>query len=87
MAHQPPFTSKQEPVLLSAGWDSSREGSTVARHEWKGLNKLRSLEDWNERASQERRETTRRRRSARIQARGSDRMPGTYLGDEGDDLF
>ncbi|KAI6031543.1 hypothetical protein PISMIDRAFT_392199 [Pisolithus microcarpus 441] len=42
--------SSTEPVMMSVGWDDSRTGgSTVARHEWKGLSKMSySLEDWTE---------------------------------------
>ncbi|KAF8665431.1 hypothetical protein AX16_000450 [Volvariella volvacea WC 439] len=37
----------QEPILLSAGWESNHGGSTVVRHEWEGLSKSRgSIEDW-----------------------------------------
>ena len=44
---------KQEPVILSAGWESGTMGSrsSVARHEWKGLTKMAPgrLEDYLER--------------------------------------
>ncbi|KAI0651973.1 WD40 repeat-like protein [Trametes meyenii] len=51
----------QEPILMSTGWLGRRwglsEGSVVARHEFKGLSKLRgSLEDWVERDRAERAE-------------------------------
>ncbi|KAF8921890.1 WD40-repeat-containing domain protein [Mucidula mucida] len=37
----------QEPVMMSAAWANSRGGSILARHEWKGLQKMGgSLEDW-----------------------------------------
>ena len=33
--------------MMSAGWDSGRGGSILARHEWKGLNKMQgNLKDW-----------------------------------------
>ncbi|KAJ7664937.1 WD40-repeat-containing domain protein [Mycena rosella] len=75
----------QEPVLMSAGWESGRGGSRVARHEWKGLSKMGgSLEDWVEKDAQER-----TRRSARLQhlsARGRrGTMPGAFGSDGSDD--
>ncbi|THH13014.1 hypothetical protein EW146_g7163 [Bondarzewia mesenterica] len=41
---------RDEPVILSAGWESDRMGSSVARHEWKGLAKMAPgvLEDYLE---------------------------------------
>lgn len=71
---------------MSAGWESIRGGSVVAKHEWKGLSKMgHSLEDWTEkeRLEQRQREATAQRRSARVQ-QGRDRravstlMPGSF---------
>jgi len=73
----------QEPVLMSAGWEARNglSGSSIARHEWKGLLKrkgegLRSgeLEDFVE-----------RRRSSRTQA-DHFRMPGLFMGSDDDDF-
>ena len=39
---------------MSAAWDSTRGGTAIARHEWKGLSKmLYKLEDWVEKEEQE----------------------------------
>ncbi|KAJ3489586.1 hypothetical protein NLI96_g2008 [Meripilus lineatus] len=71
----------QQPILMSAGWLGtgwgSREGSVIARHEWKGLSKMRySLSDHVEKQKMERDERARRRAS-----RGTTvSMPG-YLSD------
>ncbi|KAJ7663629.1 WD40-repeat-containing domain protein [Mycena rosella] len=89
----------QEPVLMSAGWESGRRGwesgrdpwesgrggSRLARHEWKGLSKMGgSLEDWVEKDAQEG-----TRRSARMQhlsARGRrGTVPGAFGSDDSDD--
>ncbi|KAI0931267.1 hypothetical protein AcW1_001283 [Taiwanofungus camphoratus] len=57
----------EQPVLMSAGWLggrwSSREGSVIARHEWKGLSKRAScaVEDWAEKQKLERAERAQRR--------------------------
>ncbi|KAJ7157164.1 WD40 repeat-like protein [Mycena filopes] len=80
----------REPVLMSAGWESGRGGSRVARHEWKGLTKMAgSLEDWVVKQTQEARENT-TRRSARLQdlsARSRrETMPGTFESDDSDQL-
>lgn len=51
----------REPVMFSAGFEGSRSGSTVARHEWKGLAKTKgALEDYVERRRLETAEPTRR---------------------------
>lgn len=68
---------------MSAGWESGRGGSRVARHEWKGLSKMGgSLEDWVEKNAQE----GQSRRSTRLQQlAGRERrstMPGTFESDE-----
>ncbi|KAJ7767734.1 WD40-repeat-containing domain protein [Mycena metata] len=77
----------QEPVLMSAGWESGRGGSRVARHEWKGLTKMAgSLEDWVVREHQEAKEKENvTRRSARLQQASAQRretMPGTFESDD-----
>ncbi|KAJ7110375.1 WD40 repeat-like protein [Mycena crocata] len=77
----------QEPVLMTAGWESGRGGSRVARHEWKGLLKMGgSLEDWTEKHVQEGSSPT--RRSTRLQqlaARGRRAMPGAFGSDNDSD--
>ncbi|KAE9409145.1 WD40 repeat-like protein [Gymnopus androsaceus JB14] len=80
----------QQPVLISAAWESMRTGSTLARHEWKGLSKMsNSLQDWNEKRRQEQAEgggSSGRRRSERQQTLRRLLMPGTYfVGDDDDD--
>ncbi|KAJ7455934.1 WD40-repeat-containing domain protein [Mycena galericulata] len=76
----------QEPVLMSAGWESGRGGSRVARHEWKGLAKMGgSLEDWVERNVQEG-STRRSTRLQQLAARGRrSTMPGTFESDDDSD--
>ncbi|KAL0570845.1 hypothetical protein V5O48_011117 [Marasmius crinis-equi] len=74
----------QQPVVMSAAWESRRTGSTLARHDWKGLSKLAgSLEDWNEKRRQEEREggNPSRTRSGRV----TTRMPGSLV-DLDDDM-
>lgn len=45
----------QEPIMMSVGWESIQGGSTVARHEWKGLSKMSNkLEDWVQKQQDER---------------------------------
>ncbi|KAJ6541801.1 WD40-repeat-containing domain protein [Mycena capillaripes] len=72
----------QEPVLMSAGWESGRGGSRVARHEWKGLSKMGgSLEDWVEKnnAHQGSMPTRRSTRLQQLSARSRrSTMPGTF---------
>lgn len=68
---------------MSAGWESGRGGSRVARHEWKGLSKMGgSIEDWVEKQYHEKQEANSPRRSTRLQqlsARGRRAtMPGTF---------
>ncbi|KAF8079014.1 WD40-repeat-containing domain protein [Lyophyllum atratum] len=75
----------QEPVIMSAAWESSHGGSTVARHEWKGLLKMPgALEDWVEKNKQEERETSGRRRSVRLSNRRSSQrhVPGAFEDEE-----
>lgn len=71
----------QEPVLMSVGWESSRVGgSTVARHEWKGLSKMAySLEDFTEKQHIERGEQATRR------VAGYRRVPGAFEEDDEED--
>ncbi|KAK0465467.1 WD40-repeat-containing domain protein [Desarmillaria tabescens] len=80
----------QEPVMMSAGWDSGRGGSILARHEWKGLSKMSgSLEDWVAREESERHAMENVRRSSRLatqRRRDFSLIPGAYLdGDEYDE--
>lgn len=65
----------QQPVLMSAGWQNSGGKSVVARHEWKGLSKLRRLEDWIAKEREEEQE----RESRRLH---STRLPGAFTSDE-----
>lgn len=65
----------QEPVLFSAGWESRHNslGSTIARHEWKGLSKVPgALEDWVTKQKVERQE--RQKQYERAQRR----IPGMW---------
>ncbi|TBU63826.1 WD40 repeat-like protein [Dichomitus squalens] len=67
----------QEPILMSTGWLGRRwglsEGSVIARHEWKGLSKLRNkLEDYVEKQKSERADRAQRR----AVRRGT--MPGSF---------
>ncbi|KAJ3879454.1 WD40-repeat-containing domain protein [Lentinula edodes] len=84
--------SPEQPVIISAAWESSRHGSTLARHEWKGLSKMsNSLQDWEEKRRQEQTETAEggssTRRSSRIQQQRLRRllMPGMYFSVDDDD--
>ncbi|KIK70586.1 hypothetical protein GYMLUDRAFT_32627 [Collybiopsis luxurians FD-317 M1] len=81
--------SSQQPALISAAWESQRHGSTLARHEWKGLSKMsNSLQDWEEKRRQEgaERESS-NRRSGRVREQTLRRllMPGTYVDVDDDD--
>ncbi|KIY73538.1 WD40 repeat-like protein [Cylindrobasidium torrendii FP15055 ss-10] len=69
--------SGQEPVLMSAGWNTGR-GSILARHEWKNLSKLgHSLEDWVAKDAAE--------KSERGSTPGRLSMPGTWQGNLDDE--
>lgn len=75
---------------MSAGWESARGGTVIARHEYKGLSKMPgALEDWIEKQRQESNDTTNVRRSARLQAahRGQFQyhVPGHFASDDVDD--
>ncbi|OSD03189.1 WD40 repeat-like protein [Trametes coccinea BRFM310] len=76
----------QQPILMSTGWLGRRwglsEGSVIARHEFKGLSKLRGgLEDWVAKERAERAERAQRRAS------GQRGMPGAFdTGDAFDDM-
>ncbi|KAJ8084592.1 hypothetical protein PM082_003365 [Marasmius tenuissimus] len=78
----------QQPVMMSAAWENRRTGSTLARHDWKGLSKLGgSLEDWNEKRRLESRETNSSTRTSSGR-RIITRMPGALgdlFGDDDDD--
>jgi len=68
---------------MSAGWESGRGGSVVARHEWKGLSKMpRALEDWVEKNAEEQKDSSARpvRRSTRLHRR----VPGAFESEEED---
>lgn len=63
---------------MSVGWESGRGGSTVARHEWKGLSKMsHKLEDWGEKKRLERAERRRQTRTRHI--------PGAFTDDDDED--
>lgn len=64
---------------LGTGW-GSREGSVIARHEWKGLSKMNYvLSDYTEKQKLERDERARKRTILRGMA-----MPG-YFEDSGEE--
>ncbi|TCD68084.1 hypothetical protein EIP91_011537 [Steccherinum ochraceum] len=78
----------QEPILMSAGWLGSgwgaRESSIIARHEWKGLSKMRyMLDDYVDKQNQERDE----RATRRSQLRDAQTMPGAFADSDDDDFF
>ncbi|KAG5647678.1 hypothetical protein DXG03_008401 [Asterophora parasitica] len=65
----------------AAPWESNHGGSSVARHEWKGLSKMHgALEDWVEKNRQESQDTSNRlRRSGRLGVwRTSQHVPGAF---------
>ena len=65
---------------MSAGWQSGRGGSIVARHEWKGLSKMHGhLEDWVEKCRNEQEESSTRRQSSRVRRA---HLPGAFDDDE-----
>jgi len=69
----------QEPVIMSVGWESRRGGSTVARHEWKGLSKMSGkLEDLVEKQRVERKEKASRRPRRQ-------QIPGAFEHEESDE--
>jgi len=76
----------QQPVMMSAGWVggggwSSREESVIARHEWKGLNKMNyALGDYVEKQKSERADRAARRSAFRAP------MPGSYSVFDDDDM-
>ncbi|CDO75481.1 hypothetical protein BN946_scf184935.g17 [Trametes cinnabarina] len=75
----------QQPILMSTGWLGRRwglsEGSVIARHEFKGLSKLRgSLEDFVAKERAERPERARRPASAQLG------MPGAFTDDAFGDI-
>ncbi|PPQ77004.1 hypothetical protein CVT25_014821 [Psilocybe cyanescens] len=79
----------QEPVIMSAGWESARGGTVIARHEYKGLSKMPgALEDW---VAKNRLETDEKMKPRRSLLRMP--MPGSFYQeededeDDGDDFF
>ncbi|OCB87134.1 WD40 repeat-like protein [Sanghuangporus baumii] len=76
----------REPVMLSAAW-GVHGTSSVARHEWKGLNKMGgSLEDWEEkRVAEEAERISGRSVPLRRSMRLSSVLPGAYHFDDDDD--
>ena len=74
----------QQPILMSAGWLGggwgTNESSVIARHEWKGLSKMRySLEDYVEQQRSEQTERVPRRPATRL-------MPGTFRIDSDEEV-
>lgn len=68
---------------LGNGW-GARESSIVARHEWKGLSKMRyALDDYVEKQKLERDERAMRRSLLR----DGNTMPGAFGTDSDDDDF
>lgn len=76
---------------MSAGWESARGGTVIARHEYKGLLKMPgALEDLVEKRWREAADTEHViRRSARLRAQHEQHIPGAYeeLNDFGEDDF
>lgn len=69
---------------MSAAWSNRSGGTVIARHEWKGLSKLRyKLEDWLEKDEQEAGESPLGRRRPGL--RGSRYVPGGYIVSDDDD--
>jgi WD repeat-containing protein 23 len=65
---------------MSAGWESTRGGTVIARHEYKGPLKMRgALEDLVEKRWQEAADIGNLRRSARLRAHGERRIPGAFV--------
>lgn len=69
---------------MSAAWDQSVRGTAIARHEWKGLSKLRGrLEDWVDKEEEEaeeefRKRSVRNRGNPERHLRSSITMPGRF---------
>lgn len=78
----------QEPVIMSAGWESNRGGTVIARHEYKGLSKRPyALEDWVAKETQEQNDTSKfnARRSPRLQRQTRRyHVPGRFATDSED---
>ncbi|KAL5494725.1 hypothetical protein ACEPAI_186 [Sanghuangporus weigelae] len=76
----------REPVMLSAAW-GAHGTSSVARHEWKGLDKMGgSLEDWEEkRVAEEAERISGRSAPLRRSMRLSSVLPGAYHFDDDED--
>lgn len=69
---------------MSAAWSNRSGGTVIARHEWKGLAKLRyKLEDWLDKEQQEAGESPLRR--TRPGLRGRRYVPGSYTVSDDDD--
>ncbi|PFH52343.1 hypothetical protein AMATHDRAFT_140392 [Amanita thiersii Skay4041] len=69
----------QEPILMSAAWESGHGGSVVARHEWKGLlKKLRTIEDWQEKQRTEQEDPVVQRRQYGVRRH----FPGSFEDDD-----
>jgi len=65
---------------MSAGWDSARGGTVIARHEYKGRLKMPgALEDLVEKRWREATDLD-VRRSARLRAQHEQSIPGAYEG-------
>lgn len=76
----------QEPVLMSVGWESRQRGSTVARHEWKGMSKRPGeLEDWVAEQSSERSERAERAARRAAGRASSSRTNPYHISEEDED--
>ncbi|KAF8640446.1 hypothetical protein AX17_000110 [Amanita inopinata Kibby_2008] len=76
----------QEPVLMSAAWESGHGGSIVAEHQWKGLTKLPgALEDWKEKKRLEQEDSSVKRRQSIPDTATRNRrrrVPGAFSDDD-----
>jgi WD repeat-containing protein 23 len=73
----------QEPVIMSAGWESRSGGTVIARHEYMGLSKTSgALEDWVERRNLEASHTSARQSNRLFQRREQRHVPGAYEPDD-----
>lgn len=72
---------------MSAGWESSRGGSIVARHEWKGLTKFgNKLEDWVAKIEADRLEGNSPRRTM-LRTSARQHVPGAFYESENNPDF
>jgi len=68
---------------MSAGWESGRGGSIIAKHHWKGLSKMHGhLEDWVEKHRNEQEESSARQRSTSSTRVRHTHLPGAFDDEE-----